>query len=261
MGQALLNGWLDRGVDPSTLSVIEPEVAIRDRVAARHPDIRALESAAALDPDVQPGVVVLAVKPQVMDPVVGSYRRLVRPESVFLSIAAGRTIASFQRLLGEAARVVRAMPNTPAAVHRGITVACAGPGVSSEQRRACTRLLEAVGSVVWTDDESLMDAVTAVSGSGPAYVFLLAETLAEAGVAAGLPAELAARLARETVTGAAALLAAEGASPAALRRGVMSPGGTTEAALRVLMAEPDGLAALMREAVDAAKERSRALAS
>ena len=155
--------------------------------------------------------------------------------------------------------IVRAMPNTPAAIGRGMTVACANDAVGRARRALCGHLLEAVGAVAWIDDESLMDAVTAVSGSGPAYVFLLAECLAEAAEAAGLPAPLARRLAEETVAGAGALMAESADAAAALRRNVTSPGGTTEAALSVLMAA-DGLAPLMTRAVRAAANRSRTLA-
>jgi pyrroline-5-carboxylate reductase len=156
--------------------------------------------------------------------------------------------------------LVRAMPNTPAAVRRGVSVACANAATSARQKALCAELLAAVGSVLWVDDEALLDPVTAVSGSGPAYVFLLAECLARAGEDAGLPADLARRLARETVAGAGELLARSELSAETLRRKVTSPGGTTAAALSVLMAEEDGLRSLLGRAVAAATRRSRELA-
>ena len=179
MGGALLAGWLNKGVARDAVSVIEPIAGdtVKDRfhvAVAAAPD--------ALDADFAPGVVVFAVKPQGMEDIAPQYRRFVRPSTVFLSIAAGRTIGFLESHLGAAAAVVRSMPNTPAAVGRGITVACANTLVSAEQRAACHALLEAVGEVAWVDDESLLDAVTAVSGSGPAYVFLLIECLAQAEV-------------------------------------------------------------------------------
>jgi pyrroline-5-carboxylate reductase len=178
---------------------------------------------------------------------------------VFLSIAAGKPIAFFESALGAESAIVRSMPNTPAAVGAGITAACANRHVSAVQRALCQRLLEAVGDVVWVDDEAQMDAVTAVSGSGPAYVFLLIECLTEAGVAEGLPPDVAEKLARTTVIGSGAL--AKGAPEAAtqLRKNVTSPGGTTEAALKVLMSE-DGMGKLMRRAIRAATARSKELA-
>ena len=179
---------------------------------------------------------------------------------MFLSIAAGTKIALFEAALGAEAAVVRSMPNTPAAVARGITVACANGRVGADQIALCTRLLEAVGEVAWIDDEGLMDAVTGVSGSGPAYVFLMIESLAAAGVAAGLAPELAQKLARATVTGAGELAHRSSEAAEILRRNVTSPGGTTAAALAVLMAE-DGLEALMTRAVAAATDRSRELAA
>ena len=170
-----------------------------------------------------------------------------------------RRLRFFARTLGDAAAIVRAMPNTPAAIGRGIAVACANPRVTPAQRALCGRLLGAVGEVAWVEDEALLDPVTAVSGSGPAYVFLLIECLAEAGIAAGLPAELAMTLARATVSGSGELARLSSEDAAQLRRNVTSPGGTTEAALKILMAE-DGMAPLMRQAIAAATARSRELA-
>ena len=259
MGGALLGGWLSRGaLTTAEVCVVEPDAAAAAALGERH-GVRVVPAPDALD--AAPDLVLFAVKPQVIGAALPSYAPLAtaaRPP-VFLSIAAGTTLAALEAGLGGGAAVVRAMPNTPAAVGRGITVACANARVTDDGKALCTRLLEAVGEVAWVADEEPMDAVTAVSGSGPAYVFLLIERLAEAGVAAGLDAALAERLARATVAGAGALAAASTESAAELRRGVTSPGGTTAAALEVLMAE-DGLAPLMTAAVRAAAARSRALA-
>ncbi len=249
MGSALLAGWLDRGLAPADVVVVEPSLpALPVPVIAAATDIPT-----AFVPD----VVVLAVKPQVIAEILPPYARF--SGAVFLSIAAGKPIAFFQTHLGKTAAIVRAMPNTPAAVRRGITVCCPGPGLDDARRTLCQSLLEAVGEVGWIEDESLMDAVTAVSGSGPAYVFLLAEVMAEAGIRQGLPAELATRLARATVAGAGELLRQSEDSAEQLRKAVTSPGGTTAAALGVLMAE-DGLPGLMTKAVTAATRRGRELA-
>jgi pyrroline-5-carboxylate reductase len=213
----------------------------------------------ALPGDLTPDAVVFAVKPQVADTVVPAYRRWARPETLFVSIIAGKTLAGLTRHLGPAA-IVRSMPNTPAAIGRGITVACANSRVSFAQRRLCERLLAAIGESAWVEDEALIDAVTAVSGSGPAYVFLLIEALTAAGKAEGLPPDLALRLARATVAGSGELARLSNESPAQLRENVTSPGGTTRAALDVLMAA-DGLGPLIGRAVAAAAARSRELAS
>ncbi len=255
MGGALLEGWL--GAAPSArVVVVEPGPL---GAAAGHERVLHCAGVDALPSRLQPDVVVFAVKPQVLGQVVPDYRRFVGPETVFLTIAAGKPIGWFERQLAPAAAVVRAMPNTPAAVGRGITVVCANGAVSDEQRTRCEMLLRAVGDVAWIEDEALIDPVTAVSGSGPAYVFLVIEALAQAGVAAGLPPDLAMRLARATVSGSGEL-AYRSIEPAAqLRRNVTSPGGTTQAALEVLMA-PDGLQPLFDRAVAAATQRARELA-
>ncbi len=257
MGGALLAGWLDRGIPPEAVTVVEPADTARE--AAERLGVAAVAEAGALAPRPPPDVVVFAVKPQGMAAAVAPFAIHAAAGTVFLSIAAGRTICSLEDRLGRSAAVVRAMPNTPAAVRRGITVACANRAVDERRHRQCTELLAAVGDVVWIDDERLMDAVTAVSGSGPAYLFLLVETLARAGVEAGLPPGLADRLSRATVDGAAELLRRSTESPEVLRRHVTSPGGTTEAALAVLAA-PEGLGALMTAAVRAARDRARELA-
>jgi pyrroline-5-carboxylate reductase len=252
MGGALLAGWLDRGVKPADIRVVEPAPVAEKRVAV-------VKTADAVPHEFKPDVVVFAVKPQGMDAIVPAYRRFAEAGAVTLSIAAGKTIASFVKHLGERAAIVRSMPNTPAAVRRGITVACASASVSSAQRATCQSLLEAVGEVAWVENEALLDPVTAVSGSGPAYVFLLIECLEKAGVEAGLPAPLAAKLARAAVTGSGELARLSEESAAKLRENVTSPGGTTAAALEILMGK-DGLAALMTRAVAAATRRSRELA-
>lgn len=257
MGGALLNGWLTAG-SAEQVAVIEPaglSDGFRDR-----PGVTGYPDAASVPASFVPDVVVLAVKPQMMDAAIPAYARFAKPGTVFLSIAAGKTLAYFERHLGSAAAVVRAMPNTPAAIGRGMTVAVANALVPAEARAFCATLLGAVGDVAWVDDEALIDAVTAVSGSGPAYVFLLAEVMAAAGEAVGLPADLAMRLARATVAGSGALLDQSSESADALRRAVTSPGGTTQAALNVLMDEAGGMGPLMRAAVEAAAKRSRELA-
>ncbi len=257
MGGALIDGWLEGGIDPSTIHVVEP--AAENRQPLRDKGVRAVADMAELSGDLDPAVVVLAVKPQIMDSVLPPYARYTRPETVFLSIAAGRTIASLTRHLGGSAAVVRSIPNTPAAIRRGMTVMCANANVSAAQAAACERLLQGVGATGWVETEAQMDAATAVSGSGPAYVFHLIEGMAAAGVDQGLPAELAASLAVRTVAGAGALAERSGTDPGQLRRNVTSPGGTTEAALSVLMAD-NAMADLLTRAVDAATRRSRELA-
>ncbi|MBI5165194.1 MAG: pyrroline-5-carboxylate reductase [Magnetospirillum sp.] len=252
MGSALLAGWLDRGLDPAGVVVVEPQAG------ALPSGVLVVAAADAVPQAFRPDVVVLATKPQVMATAAAPYARY--RDAVFLSIAAGKTLAFFEAIFGADAAIVRAMPNTPAAVRRGVTVCVPNARVDTARRAACQILLEAVGEVAWIADEGAMDAVTAVSGSGPAYVFLLAETLAAAGVAAGLPEELAMRLARATVAGSGELLHQASESAAQLRINVTSPGGTTAAALAVLMAEP-GLGTLMGAAIAAATRRSRELAS
>ena len=204
-------------------------------------------------------VVVLAVKPQIMDAVLPGVKPFMHPSTVFLSVAAGKTIDSFEAGLGRDASVVRTIPNTPAAVGRGITAAYANAHVSPEQKQQCDQLLRAIGAVVWVEGEDLIDVATGVSGSGPAYVFYMAECLAQAGVAAGLPQDIAVKLARETVIGAGELMHQSPLPPAQLRENVTSPNGTTAAALEILR-DSGELAALMTRAVDAAANRSRALA-
>jgi pyrroline-5-carboxylate reductase len=261
MGGALLAGWLARGTaGPSApVSIVEPTLPATAAFRG-HPAVTILADAAELSAGFTPGIVVFAVKPQGMDKIVPAYRRFAG-DAAFLSIAAGRPIAFFAHHLGATAAIARAMPNTPAAIGRGISVACANQAVTASQRDLCGLLLSAGGEVAWVDDETLLDPVTALSGSGPAYVFLLVEAMAEAGIAAGLPAELAQRLARATVAGSGELLHRASEDAAQLRQNVTSPGGTTAAALEVLMTKEGGLAALMTRAIAAAAKRSRDLAS
>jgi pyrroline-5-carboxylate reductase len=256
MGSALLDGWIAART-ASRFLVVEP--AGPPAALATEATISWHRSAGELPVEPAPDAVLFAVKPQILDQVLPDYRRWAASGTLFVSIVAGKTIAGMTRHLGAAA-LVRTMPNTPAAIGRGITVACANRRVTAEQRRLCEELLAAAGESAWVEDEALLDAVTAVSGSGPAYVFLLIEALAEAAEAVGLPPELAARLARSTVAGSGELAWRVAETPAQLRENVTSPGGTTRAALDVLMAE-DGLARLIRRAVGAAAARSRELAS
>ena len=258
MGGALLEGWLERGVQAEAVTVVEPSPDIAGALR-RLGGLDVVGAPGDIGADLRPGVVVFAVKPQEMDAVAPAYKRFAGPGTVFLSIAAGKTIGYFEDRLGADAAIVRSMPNTPAAVRRGITVACPNGLVTPDHQRLCHDLLEAVGEVAWVDDEALLDAVTAVSGGGPAYVFLLVECLARAGADAGLPAELALRLARVTVSGAGELLHRSTDAPEALRQSVTSPGGTTEQALKVLMAA-DGWQPLLTRAIAAATARSRELA-
>ena len=256
MGGAMLSGWLESGITVGGVVVLDPMGAAafagRDGVTT-HTDM------AALPADFEPEVVVFAVKPQQMAEAAPFAARYAGPDTVFMSIAAGTTIGFFEGHLGESAAIVRAMPNTPAAIGQGITVTCRNANVSDSQMAACTALLGAIGEVLSVDDEALIDPVTAVSGSGPAYVFLLIECLAQAGVEAGLPRDLADQLALVTVAGAGQLALNGEDPPPQLRKNVTSPGGTTEAALEVLMAK-DGLQQLMTRAVATATRRGQELA-
>jgi pyrroline-5-carboxylate reductase len=253
MGAAMLSGWLARGLDATRLVVIEPHPSEDIRALAAQ-GVR-LNPASASTGDA--ATLVLAVKPQMFGEAAAALKEFVAPSTLVVSIMAGTPIASITQACG--GRVVRAMPNTPAAIGRGMTVAVAARDVEANQRLAADALLGATGAVEWVEDEALMDAVTAVSGSGPAYVFLLAEELARAGIEAGLPAELAERLARETVAGSGELLHRSELPASTLRQNVTSPGGTTAAALEVLMG-PDALRPLLSRAVAAATRRSKELA-
>ncbi len=253
MGGALAAGWLARGA--TAVMAVDP-------AGTAPPGVTLLADAGTIPADFTPAAIVLAVKPQMAAASLPAYARFATGGAggpVFVSIMAGQTLAGMAARLGPAAAIVRAMPNTPAAIGQGATVACAGPGVGAARRALAGDLLAAVGAVAWVEDEALMDAVTAVSGSGPAYVFLLAELLAAAAREPGLPAALARLRARRTVAGAGALLAASEEDAAALRRAVTSPAGTTAAALEVLMA-PAAWPGTLSRAVAAATHRSRELA-
>lgn len=263
MGQALAKGWLDRGIDAGAIRVVDPEPRVRDVATKLGMDASATPADAlrAVHDGEAPDVVVLAVKPAQIDDALGAVVGASAGEPpLVLSIAAGKRIESLTARLGADAPVVRAMPNTPAAIGRGMTVMCASASVGDRQRALATELMSAVGAVEWVDDEALMDAVTAVSGSGPAYVFALIEALTRAGVAAGLDEPLATRLATVTVAGAGAYAEASNEAAGELRRRVTSPGGTTEAALRVLMAD-DAFGVLLERAVAAATARGRELST
>jgi pyrroline-5-carboxylate reductase len=261
MGGAMLTGWLAGGLDPKRAVVIEPMpsaeiTALAAKGVRLNPKDMGQKDMGQKDAG-QVETLVIAVKPQMFREAGALLKAHVAPSTLVVSIMAGTTMKSLQEVCGGA--VVRAMPNTPAAIGRGITVAVAAGNVSTAQRATADALLRATGSVEWVSDEGLMDAVTAVSGSGPAYTFLLAEELARAGVAAGLPEELATKLARETVAGSGELLHRSDLSSATLRQNVTSPGGTTAAALEVLMGE-DGMRELMTRAIAAATARSKELA-
>ena len=255
MGGAMAQGWLDAGLPAASLTIVEPNPSaeIASLAASR---------GVALNPhgEAAPDVLVLAVKPQSLDQVAPQIAALAAERTLVLSIIAGKTIANLTARLPRARAVVRAMPNTPAAIGRGVTAAFANADVNPEQRRWCERLLGAVGAFFWLEDEGAIDAVTAISGSGPAYVFALTEALAAAAERLGLPAELSMGLARGTVEGAAELMRRESATaPATLRQNVTSPGGTTAAALAVLK-HAQGLDDLMARATAAARARAAEMA-
>jgi pyrroline-5-carboxylate reductase len=253
MGSALLEGWIAGGLPPAAFSVREPAPSARlTALAGEGLSLNGPLPAA-------PAVAVLAVKPQMMGKALPELAALGDGTTLFLSIAAGTSIASLQSVLGARTPIVRAMPNTPAAVGRGITALVGNPHAGAEGTALAEALMRAVGQTVRLADEAEIDAVTALSGSGPAYVFLLIEALAAAGEAEGLNADVALHLARATVAGAGALAESSPDEPAQLRVNVTSPGGTTAAALEVLMQDATGLPDLMRRAVAAAADRSRAL--
>jgi pyrroline-5-carboxylate reductase len=250
MGGAMLAGWRERGLSQAV--IVDPFLA------AAPPGAMLVKEPGAIPAGFTPAAVVFAIKPQEAVATLPHCARFAS-QAVFVSVMAGKNVAGMQALLGQGAAVVRAMPNTPAAVRQGFTVACAGPGVTAAQRRLADTLLGATGEIAWVDQEGLLDPVTAVSGGGPAYVFLLAELLEKAAVEQGIPADLARRMARSTVAGSGALLAASAEDAAQLRKNVTSPKGTTERALAVLMDEtawPDHIG----RAIAAATARSRELA-
>ena len=253
MGLALARGWLEAGLPPHNLVLVDPSPSEAAKELAQDYELPIHAEAVGL----QPNVLVLAVKPQVLAPVMESLLPVVGAHTVVLSIAAGIQLAQLTAAL-QTGRVVRCMPNTPAQVGKGMTGAVAGPDISAADKAAVDALLRASGKVVWLESEGDLDALTAVSGSGPAYVFNLVEALAAAGEEQGLPATIAMQLARQTVIGAAALLEADPAPASVLRENVTSPKGVTAEALAVLMA-PDGLTPLVGRAVAAARQRSEEL--
>lgn len=252
MGSAMLHGWLAAGLDPAQFFVQEPT-----------PDAALQASGVTLNPALEdmakPDIIVLAVKPQMAAQIVPALVPVLAPQTLVISLLAGATMRVLGDLLGGHQRLVRTMPNTPAALGAGVTALCAAAAVDDSQRGQAEALMSAVGKTVWIDQERDMDAVTAISGSGPAYIFLMAETMASSGQGLGLDAETAKALAVETIIGSAKMLAESGLSAAELRRNVTSPGGTTEAALDVLSSETGGLGDLMRRATAAAAQRGRDL--
>lgn len=256
MGGAMLSGWMADGIDPASILVLDPYLSAEIGELLRKHGIRHVTE---VPQGVTAGIVLVAIKPQMMDDVLPGLAPVADQDTLVLSVAAGTPVSRFQSAFGDVP-VARCMPNTPAMVKRGITAVYPNGKVSEEQKTAVTRLLTAVGKVVWLESEDQIDLVTGVSGSGPAYVFFLAEALREAGKAAGLPEDLADELAIATVCGAGELMHQSGEDPAVLRQNVTSPNGTTAAALAVLMAK-DGIQPVMTDAVAAAVKRARELAS
>ncbi|MDB4273632.1 pyrroline-5-carboxylate reductase [bacterium] len=253
MGYAMLEGWLKTGrLAPADVVVVEPADQLRQRAA--NLACEAVAAAADLAAG-EPTLVIFAVKPQVIRDVVAQYKTFAGGKTAFLSVAAGTRITTFEEILGADVPIIRCMPNTPAAIGKGMMVVVGNGNVSADTMTFVTGLLSASGEVTTIDDEGLMDAVTAVSGSGPAYVFHFIECLTAAARAAGLPDETAALLGMQTVYGAACLAAESREDPAVLRRQVTSPNGTTAAALEVLMGG-ERLKSLLTEAVEAARRRS-----
>ncbi|MGY9034814.1 MAG: pyrroline-5-carboxylate reductase [Rhodobacterales bacterium] len=250
MGSALLKGWLAEGLDPNEITVIDP-----------NPSDWLIKQTVRLNKTlpINPSIVLIAVKPQMMPDVVPKLNKLGNSKTLFISIAAGTSISYFQRILGNQTPIVRAMPNTPASIGKGITAIIANAYVSDIELKATEKLLSSVGEIVSLDSEEQMDAVTAVSGSGPAYVFHLIEALADAGQANGLNAELSMTLAKATVAGAGLLAEKSNEDPTNLRINVTSPGGTTAAALKILMDQDTGFNSLLLKAVEAASNRSKEL--
>jgi pyrroline-5-carboxylate reductase len=258
MGGALLGGWRADGLPAADMVVVEPAAELAASIREAY-GVTVVAEPGAIPKDFAPRALILAIKPQMMADALPAYRAFAHTGAVVISIAAGITLDRFARVFGDDVAVVRAMPNTPAAIRRGTSALIANHMVNNEQRALSEQLMAAVGAVHWIDSETQMHAITAMSGGGPAYVFLLIETLAEAGISNGLAPALARQLARETVIGSGALAEASPEPPDVLRRNVTSPGGTTEAALRELMAE-DGIRPLFERAIAAAARRSQELA-
>lgn len=255
MGRALLDGWLAHGM-LSRAVVVEPDAA---KVPASA-QLAAVPDAKAIPQDFHPDIIVFAVKPQNLPGMIAEYARFTSPSAIFLSIAAGKTLGFFGRALGDKAKIVRAMPNSPASIHAAITVACPNAHITGDDRHKTGHLLQAIGDVLWVEDENLINPVTALSGSGPAYVFLMIEAMAASGEKLGLPRPMADKLARATIYGSGLLARKEASVPAEkLRHNVTSPGGTTAAALDTLLDAQTGLPALMDRAMTAATHRAKEL--
>ena len=258
MGGAMLAGWLDMGLDAAKTTVIDPGASenIAQMAAAR--GFQLVKAPEDVSKEDSPGsdVLIIAIKPQMMDQVLPALSGLVGPESIVISVAAGTPVSAFQAQFGAATKVVRAMPNTPAQVGRGMTAAFASDGFTQAMKDIVANLLSSTGAFVWVEEEEQIDAVTAISGSGPAYIFHMVEAMAKAGENLGLQADVAALLARQTIVGAGELLHQSTLDAATLRTNVTSPGGTTAAALAVLMKDEDGLSVLMARATKAARDRS-----
>lgn len=259
MGSAMLSGWLKEDLNNNAVYIVDPFIEPIKNNFSQIPDENLLDSFDQLPNNLTPSFIIMAVKPQMMDEALATLKSYDLSKSVILSVAAGKTIHYFEDHLSQDHAIVRAMPNTPAAIGKGITVCVSNRLVSDAQKTVCSTLLETVGNVEWIEDEGLMDAVTALSGSGPAYVFYMAEAMAAAGEAIGLPKDLSDKLAHQTVSGAGALLEKSNESPSKLRENVTSPGGTTAAALDVLMSD-EGIAKSIRRAMQEAKARSKELA-
>jgi pyrroline-5-carboxylate reductase len=254
MGFAMLTGWLDGGVlSTSDVYVVEPNASLRERAASL--GVHTVDAASALPSNLAPSLVVIAVKPQVMSAVLPAYAAMAHKGSAFLSVAAGVGMTAYEAALGRKTEIVRCMPNTPAAIGKGMLVYFNNDSVTADTETFVRQLLACSGLVAKVESEHLMDAVTAVSGSGPAYVFHFIECLSQAGIDAGLPSEIASQLAMQTVMGAGALAASSAETPSQLRVNVTSPNGTTQAALDVLMGD-GAMQKLMSAAVEAARKRS-----
>lgn len=254
MGFALLKGWLEHGI--GGVAVVEPTPSAPLLRLAKAGKIRLVPSLSRITS--KPLVCVVALKPQVLKHEAHALSGLAKDGALMISIAAGTSVAALKKVWGRRARIIRAMPNTPGAIAKGITGLFAASGTTKADRNLAAQLLSALGDTLWLAREDLIDTVTAVSGSGPAYVFLMAEALSQAGQRHGLPQAQAERIARATLVGAGALLESDKSSPAELRAQVTSPGGTTEAALKILMAS-NGLGPLLHRAVRAAKKRAKQL--
>ena len=257
MGGALVNGWIAQDIDPNKIHIVEPDP--NQVMALDCETLNVYQSPKEISNNFYPDIILFAIKPQIMDKVVPEYGRF-KEKSTYISIAAGKNIAFFESLLGSDSSIIRTMPNTPASIGEGITIACGNKNTSQKCKNYFFYLFEAVGQTEWINDENLMDAVTAISGSGPAYVFLLAETLANAGESAGLSKNMAQKLSIQTIIGSSSMLKSSHQNPSVLRNNVTSPGGTTEAALSILMNEK-GLNSLICEAVETAIKRSKALSN